>query len=159
MARASSASGSSGGGAVGLSSGDIILRVIPAVGDVFFVAQAVDTARAWVDTKWLSLLDVQFEKFLDVMIRRMSLMDQVTNFSILLWGVDSLDEVEDLKLENGEMDPDKAILTLKDVVEDPVVLDVESFRWYKFRFDHEAVNVRWRLRGLEIWGEVDGERF
>lgn len=127
--------------------GDVTLYLTTSTGQVLNLGTAADTSTAYIETKALDFGKTRFVKFLESLNVEVTERVNHTNMLMQVYGSDA---------EDG---PFELVDSIQVAEEDPMFTDPPGFRYFKFRLYDGLVVSRWRLSGLEVWGELGGMEF
>lgn len=127
-------------------SGQARIRVIKADGAIIDIGQVLDTAFAYLETKDL-VLEGKAVFYLDAIDLDIDESENASNFFLIPKWRDDKRNIwkEATRIDIGKDAPGSLI---------PLV-GVESARRFRFRFEHNGVNVRTRINGFTLYGDVD----
>lgn len=111
------------------------------------VGVPADTLGAWIETKAWDLDKANFSKYIDQIITHLTNRSLHVNMNLLVYGADE---------EDG---PFTLLQTLALSPADTLNPDVPAKRYFKLRFQDDAVVTRWQLHGFEIFGELVADEF
>lgn len=118
-----------------------------AEGQTVAISAYIRTASSWVETKPLDFGKDNLVKYIEK----------------ILYNVRGRSESPSLRLEVRGSDDEEGPFELLDTIyiglEDPGYTDPDGKRFYKLKLIDPAVQKRWALHGLTIFGEPGGEEF
>lgn len=110
------------------------------------LASALDSGFMHIETKDLDFGEMDVVKFVQRMVYAIRGRETSPALTLIIKGRNTLS------------DPLQTLASLPLSSDDDVNFRVPGFRYYRFRFEDEAVNTIWKLARFEVWGEVAGKR-
>lgn len=132
-----------------VASGSVQIQVYDSAGNFLAnLAAAVDLISCFVESKDLDFGDPQVAKHLDALVFQLTNIAQQTGMRVVMKWRDNLADAL------GEGSPEDI-----DVTGNPTFIRPQGARYLRIRVEDVAVRERWKLVGLDIYGQFGGRDF